>query len=452
VDEGPVVKVGVAQVEITPVPGLQLAGFAVRPQPSVAILDPLWIRALYLEWRSERFLWLHADLLALKQSLVDRLRSEIEKELGIPRRSILLSTTHTHSAPATIQLTRCGEMDKHYVSLVEEEFRRAARLALLDQEDCNLVLAEGNCDLGIDRREFASAHTDPRVGALAWRRADGSFKAVVLNYAMHPVCLRGNEVSGDWPGEASRFLSTRLLGSPVAFVTPGACANIDPPAVGVKPEEMIRWGRQIAESVVGKLIATPLQMELEQRVVLRTQTITVALPTEQWTACEVESYAASCLADPAGFREFGENFRAAVETWRKTMIERLHRGEPPVIQAELGLVWFGMAAVITVNAEVFSQFTGLASTNAGCPVYTVSCANGMLGYIPAARAYDEGAYEVSWAMLFYNMPRPEKSGLELLAAQARRLIAAFQFQTETGESAPVDPSQEPARDSCIRSR
>jgi hypothetical protein len=446
------VKVGVAQVEITPVPGLQLAGFAVRPQPSIAILDPLWIRALYLECHSERFLWLHADLLALKQSLVDRLRSEIEEELGIPRRSILLSTTHTHSAPATIQLTRCGEMDEQYVSWVEEQFRRAARLALLEQEDCNLVLAEGNCDLGIDRRDFASAHTDPRVGALAWRRSGGSFKAVVLNYAMHPVCLRGNEVSGDWPGEASRILSTGLPGSPVAFVTPGACANIDPPAVGVEPGEMIRWGRQIAESVLANLIKTPLQMELEQRVVLRTETITVALPTEQWNEREIENYAASCLADPAGFREFGENFGAAVETWRKTMIERLHRGEPPFIQAELGLVWFGVAAVITVNAEVFSQFTSLAGANASCPVYTVSCANGMLGYIPAARAYDEGAYEVSWAMLFYNMPRPEKSAFELLAAHGRRLIAEVKSHAETGQRPPVDSLLESAKDSCIRSR
>jgi hypothetical protein len=446
------VKVGVAQVEITPLPGLQLAGFAVRPQPSISILDPLWIRGLYLECQSERFLWLHADLLALKQSLVDRLRSEIEKELGIPRRSILLSTTHTHSAPATIQLTRCGEMDEQYVSWVEEQFRHAARLALLEQEDCNLVQAEGNCDLGIDRREFASAHTDPRVGALAWRRADGSFKAVVLNYAMHPVCLRGNEVSGDWPGEVSRFLSTRLPGSPVAFVTPGACANIDPPAVGVKPEEMIRWGRQIAESVLGKLIATPLQPNLNEEVFLRTDTITVELPIEQWNEREIENYAASCLADPAGFREFGENFGAAVETWQKTMVERLYRGEPPFIQAELGLVWFGMAAVITVNAEVFSQFTSLAGANASYPVYTVSCANGMLGYIPAARAYDEGAYEVSWAMLFYNMPRPEKSAFELLAARARRLIAEFESQAETAQLPPVDSLLESTKDSCIRSR
>ena len=72
---------------------------------------------------------------------------------------------------------------------------------------------------------------------------------------------------------------------------------------------------------------------------------------------------------------------------------------------------------------MFSQFTALAASAANGPVYTVSYANGMLGYIPSAKAYDEGAYEVTWAMLFYNLPRLRKGGLELLAERARRLLA-----------------------------
>jgi hypothetical protein len=80
--------------------------------------------------------------------------------------------------------------------------------------------------------------------------------------------------------------------------------------------------------------------------------------------------------------------------------------------------------LVTVNAEIFSQFTELAGAGAGLPVYTVSCANGMIGYVPTAVAYDEGGYEVSHAMLFYNLPRPQQGGLELLANHARALFGS----------------------------
>src|SRR5512140_2750769 len=103
-------KVGTAQLEITPEVGIDLAGFAIRPQPSTEILDPLWVRALYLEDGPERLLWLHSDLLALEQALADRWRHQLEAESGVPWSRVLISTTHTHSGPATIQLTGCGEV------------------------------------------------------------------------------------------------------------------------------------------------------------------------------------------------------------------------------------------------------------------------------------------------------------------------------------------------------
>ena len=58
--------VGTSQIGITPQPGIELAGFAIRPQPSTSVLDRLSVRGLYLEDGPERLLWLHADLIALE--------------------------------------------------------------------------------------------------------------------------------------------------------------------------------------------------------------------------------------------------------------------------------------------------------------------------------------------------------------------------------------------------
>jgi len=45
-----------------------------------------------------------------------------------------------------------------------------------------------------------------------------------------------------------------------------------------------------------------------------------------------------------------------------------------------------------------------------------------LGYMAAAEAFDEGGYEVDWAMVFYNVPRLKRGGLEAVATRARELL------------------------------
>ena len=112
--------VGTAQIDITPQPGIELVGFAVRPQPSSGVLDPLAVRALYLEDGQERLLWLHVDLLAVEESFVAEIRRCIQRELGIPGPRVLVSATHTHSGPPTVHLTGCGQYDAAYVDRLKE--------------------------------------------------------------------------------------------------------------------------------------------------------------------------------------------------------------------------------------------------------------------------------------------------------------------------------------------
>lgn len=416
--------VGTAQVDITPQPGIELAGFAVRPQPSTGILDPLWARVLFLQDGPERLLWLHLDLLALDQGWADRLRDWIALELGLPLAQILVSATHTHSGPAAIRLTGCGEVDTAYVLQLEQKCREVVHSALHNLEPCRLVTAQGRCDLAIDRRKFASAHTDPRVSAVGWRRDDGPFKAVLLNYSMHPVSLRGSLVSADWPGAAARCLTERLPGQPLALVSLGACGNINPPVVGVSASQVTTWGQTIAGSVIETLLAARRGTDAAEVPALRTVASHVDLPVEAWDRADVEKYVAGCLADLDGQHSFKGKFRLAIETWHATMIDRIRRGEPHHTKVHLGVICLGPVALVTVNAEIFSRFTELAGAGAECPVHTVSCANGMIGYVPTAVAYDEGGYEVSQAMLFYNLPRPQKGGLELLANHARQLLGS----------------------------
>src|SRR3954454_19788482 len=98
--------VGVSQVDITPEFTVDLCGFAARAQPMTGVLDPIYVKALYLEDGAQKLLWLNFDLLALSHAFVADLRAWALRELHLEH--VLLSATHTHAAPAIVELTGCG--------------------------------------------------------------------------------------------------------------------------------------------------------------------------------------------------------------------------------------------------------------------------------------------------------------------------------------------------------
>ena len=57
---------------------------------------------------------------------------------------------------------------------------------------------------------------------LGFRRADGTYIALLANYAMHNVALGGENraVSADMAGVAAAFLRSRLPGEPVVLMSP----------------------------------------------------------------------------------------------------------------------------------------------------------------------------------------------------------------------------------------
>ena len=415
--------VGTSQIDITPRPGIELAGFAVRRQPAASVCDPLAVRGCFLKEGAECLLWLHADLLSLDDSLVAEIREWAECDLRIPASRVLLSATHTHSAPAVVTLNYCGA--------------KRSRLHWIAEGEIPASGARGHGQFGTlpNRRRRRRMHFGRRStpipfgayrscgGAVGLCRADGTFKAVLLSYCMHPVCLCDNQISADWPGETACVLSQALPGGPTVLVSSGACGNIDPPKVGVAPEQMREWGVGVAESVLTKLLATGTTLLPAGKSTLKVASTNLLLPLENWTAAQIHAHADRCHKDSRGHREFAEKFSAAIETWRETMVRQASDRTLEFADVELFAVALGGTVFLAVNGEVFSQFTDVVRRGGHRAVYSVGCANGMIGYIPVAAAYDEGAYEVEWAMLFYNRLRPRRGGMELLAEHAQLLTA-----------------------------
>lgn len=418
-------NLGLSEIDITPQPGVELSGFAARVQPSTGVLDPLFAKALHLVDGPEQLLWIHCDLVGLERGIVARFRAWAREKLGLAESQVMLSATHTHAGPCTIFLQEAGQYDEAYVEVLLDKLRQVAQAAMRGGQPVELVTVEAPLELAVDRRQTASAHTDPRVGAIGLRRPGGEFVAVVLNYPMHPVALGANNrlISADYPGRAAYSLQQQLPGKPLVLVTNGACANLNPPAENVPVEHLEKWGQLIA-GAVAPLLKKPLPAANAK---LRVLAARVPLPIDTLDAQGINACADKALRDSRFLSQWGDKYARVVQHWRTSLLaqnaDNPHDGHR---EAELFAVSLGDVVLLGANAEVFSEFTDWMRRHTLDRVYLIGYANGDLGYLPTQAAYREGGYEVEVAHMFYGGFRPKAGSLELLAAAGAELVQRVQ--------------------------
>lgn len=405
-------NVGTAAIDITPKSGSEMCGFVARVQPSTGVHDRLFARSLYGESEGRRLLWLHADLIGFHRAFADELKTEIERRFELPADRVVLSATHTHSGPPTIHLINCGACDEEYLTELKEKLLDIAYAATQAPEPAGMAVAEGRCDLAVDRRGKPSRHTDSRMGLVGWRRADGDFIAVLANYPIHNVALRADnrQISGDMAGRAAMTLSQRLPGTPNVLFTNGACGNLNPPSrtsafiqrVQVDPGygQMQQWGDQMALAAVEAIEHVPVVSD----ETLATRAATFDLEFVRYTTEDVRRKAAELRATMEGESGYvADRVRDAYRQWEEMSLAYVNAKDaafsaPLAIQ----LVRLGPATFVCLGAEVFSIMADELRALASGPLYIVGYANGDTGYLAPQTAYDEGGYEIDSAFAFYG--------------------------------------------------
>jgi neutral ceramidase len=413
-------KAGCSTVCITPPVGVDLSGYGLREQPSVGIHDDLFARALFLQQGKAGLLWLHCDLLGLDQSRVRQLRSTMCRELDLAQHQILMSATHTHAGPATQTLRGCGEVDPAYLGKLDGYLLQAARQAVASTDEVALWFAQGSCSMGMDRRATPTAHVDPTVPVIALRKNDGTFSAVLCNYAMHNVALSSNNrlVSADVAGAAASCVSQRLPGRPVTLVTNGGCGNIDPPAKSDDFRAAEQFGRRLGETIID--LVNRAELSKEERLASFMHTVEVPLAVQ--SAEEVENEYLRVLAAYASL--FAGDFHARqMKAWREETLKLIQRG--PLqrhVESDLQVLRLGPARFAAIGAEVFSRMAEELRVATGKHTYVVGYSNGNIGYLPFREAYAEGGYEVDYAYKLYMNFNIAPGGYELLRDEAARLL------------------------------
>jgi hypothetical protein len=418
-------QVGTAYKNITPNPGIELSGFAIRPQPSDHVLDPLYCKVIALESGGIQIFWIQLDLIGLEMTFVAKARARLAEKFNLPPTRFLIAATHTHSGPGTVALNYCGKYQPDYLSKLEITLEKCCTDAVDNMETCKAAFGRCPYDLAVDRRDQKTENIDPHIRYVVFTKQDQAVKALLWNYAMHPVCLRGSGISADYPGAVCEALSRKLPGHPLTVFALGACGNINPPEVGMSYKAM----SQMAEKMANKLakdVSSRLNVVNQSHHALSVKSKTIMLKSSLRSLDAIGSYAAQYRSDERALHDFGPVFLKAIEQWKLERTEQF-TSTGPDLPIEICCVSIGDIHLAGVSAEAFSAMAKALIPDNGGQVMVITCANGTSGYLPDKPAYAYGGYEPNTACFFYNQLPAAPGSLEKIIAELGKMLPVSLF-------------------------
>lgn len=235
----PALLAGAAKEDITPTMPLRLAGFGDRQGNYQQVLEPLYVRCLYLKQGEVSVALLSADILWWGSDLTERVQREAEQRYGLLPQSVLLSATHNHSGPPTDHhvLEQLETYSPEYADYLFEKAVAVIGQAMDKAQPARLIKWKGQCALNVNRRLLVKGKIemmpnylgpqDRNVTLLRVESVDGQVIAQMHHYACHATVSAENNVQPEYPGIANRLLDEMFPGS-VNLFWQGATADLRP--------------------------------------------------------------------------------------------------------------------------------------------------------------------------------------------------------------------------------
>src|SRR5947207_13195275 len=158
-------KVGLARVKITPRQRVFMAGYASRNKPYESVHDDLYAKALVLEDKSgARAVLITSDLIGFAAEIATPLRERIAEKTGVPAKSVLINSSHTHTGP-TLSLDptpREGKSQADATRTVEYTNSLSSKIVEMSAEasgklqPAKLSWSTGVVHFVMNRREFTT--------------------------------------------------------------------------------------------------------------------------------------------------------------------------------------------------------------------------------------------------------------------------------------------------------
>jgi neutral ceramidase len=417
-------QAGTAVAAITPREPIFLSGYGSRNRPSEGVLQEIYAKALVIRHKGgSQAAIVTLDLIGVPRPLADMVAARVEKQYGIPRASLVLNCSHTHTGPLVGgNLESMFELDPQQRRVVEEYTRNLADTLVAvvgaaagKLEPANLWFGNGRAGFAINRREFTpkgvvigrnpEGPTDHDVPVLKVAGPDGRLRAVLFGYACHSTTLTGEfyQISGDYPGFAQEELEKAHPGAVAMFLAlNGADQNPNPRS---KLEYARRHGGELAAEV-DRVLGTKMAAV---RGPVRAAFRIMDLPFAHHTRSDFEAR----VADANAFR--ARHARAMLKAYDEN---RPLRSYPYPVQAvafgrDLTLVALGGEVVVDYALRLKREYGAKGLVVAGF-------SNDVMSYIPSRRILDEGGYEAEDSMIYYGLPGRYREDVEERVFEALR--------------------------------
>lgn len=413
-------KAGVAVIDITPPPGLQMSGFAARTEPSLGTHDSLTVRALVVGDTA----LVAVDVVGLHEEMVARVRARS----GLPDSNIIVAAIHTHGAPVSMTGRLGSAADPAFLLAIEEGCVRAIAEARVNARPARVSVGIGDDPEVARNRRHPDGPLDRSLPVLRFRDDAGQVFAVLVSYACHPVVLGADNrlLTADYPHYVRSEIEAAYPGAVAVFVT-GCTGDVNTGhsahaswTLAANTERTFaaaeRLGRRIGEAAlaagetpVGEGVAA-----FSADVLLR--------------LARLEQEPLPVLAD--GWRRELDAADPVRQTVLRAWIgwaEKYANTPPGSWTGRVSVFSWGGVPIVALPGEIFAE-TGLLVREAwgNRPAFVISYGNGTPGYIPPASEFVHGGYEVEEAHRFIGMPGTFAPGsAEALAGAAQALLGVL---------------------------
>jgi len=411
-------KAGVAKITITPEKPVWMAGYASRNKPSEGKLQDLYAKAIALEdEKGKRVVLVTSDLIGFPRAIAEAIAQRVQKQFGLPRKQLILTSSHTHTGPVLRQsLIGTYSLNAEQAAAVEEYSHQLQDKivalvgnAIKDLAPAKLSFGRGAAHFGVNRREptptgirlgvSKEGPVDPDVPVLRVESKQGSLRGIIFSYACHNTTLTGElyRFHGDYAGHAQEALEKSHPGAMALFVM-GCGADINPDPRGTL-ELARRHGEALALSVE-RILSAPLS---PVQGLLRTAFERVVLPLAP--APTRQEIQARLTDKDIHVRRHAERMLARLDRDGKLISEY-----PYPVQ----VIQFGNdLTLIALAGEVVVDYVLRLKRELGTDeLWVVSYSNDVFAYIPSARVLKEGGYEADRSMIYYDLPGPFAPAIE----------------------------------------
>lgn len=464
--DGRLFRAGTHVVDITPkvYPVLVNAMFTERTATNT--VDPLEVRALALDDGRTRLVFAVVDTCMIARDLIDRAKVQASEATGIPTARMLVSATHTHSAPSAMGCLG-SRMDTNYARFIEPLIAEAIIGAVRRLEPARVGWGSmDDWDHTFNRRYIRrpdrmitdpfgvknvrahmhpghespdavgpSGPVDPELSVLAFQRPDGAPLALFANYSQH---YYGSPLlSSDYYGRFRSYVATLLgagAGTFVGIMSQGTSGDqmwmdYSKPAKDIGYDA---YARAIATNVAGVVRGMRFREWVPLAMAERTLEFGYRVPDADRLAWA---------------RQLAKTFEGRIPRTLPEVyaLESIYLHERPRTELKLQAVRIGELGIAALPNEVYA-ITGL-KLKAQSPLRTtfnVELANGAEGYIPPPEQHKLGGY-TTWAA--------RTAGLEV-GAEPRIVETLLQLLEEvSGEKRrPLEDASAPYAKAVLRSK